>query len=664
MFAGLRGWLTGGGQRADAGGDRSAYGNFWFEPIGMRSSSGLRITSGSAMRLSAVYSCVRVLAESFAILPFRLYTLNPDGSRKPIADHWLLRLMARPNQYQNGFEWREMMMGHLALRGNAFNLINVGAGFQIEQLVPVHPDRVTVQQKVNGDYSYVVQQLDGSTLTVPRGAMWHIRGLSSDGIVGLNPMEYAADVVGQGLAAQSFGARFFANNAQPGGWIEMPNKFNSKDERALFRDSWQAAQGGRNRGKTAVLEQGMKYHELTVNNSDSQFLELLQHTRSEIAGIFRVPPHKIGDLARATFSNIEQQSLDFINDGMLPWARRWENSIEVELLEEDDQGVIKVDFDFSVLLRGDMTARSAYYTANINNGSLTRNEARILEGRAPIDGLDEPLQMLNMAPAGTADQIQNPPAPPPPVPPAPPASPKKQKRMEGVVTGTASRIAHKEAEVVAKCAGDRERVVAVYAKHVAFVSNAMNLEDGVAAAYCAAQIALFDADPTRAADELEIIACARLAAIGLGDDPEPVNETANAMHRLTNQLAATPAPVINVAAPAVHVAGPVINLPEQPAAQISIAAPVVHVATPAPEIRVEVAAQAAPVVNVMTPEPVVNVSVAAPEVHVTNQAAAAPNVAVNVEAPKQQDKPWPLETTIKKRDDKGRADVIVTRPIE
>jgi HK97 family phage portal protein len=507
--------------RADAGGDRSAYGQFWFEPIGMRSSSGIRINAQSAMRLSAVYSCVRVLAESFAILPFRLYTLNANGSRKPITDHWLLRLMARPNQYQNGFEWREMLMGHLALRGNAFNQIIPGPGMEIAQLIPLHPDRVKVVQSTSGDYRYQIQRLDGGTDTLMRGEVWHIRGLSSDGIVGLNPMEMAADVVGQGLAAQSFGAKFFANNAQPGGWIEMDGKFAGPDEKQLWRESWQKMQSGANRGKTAVLEKGMKYHELTVNNSDAQFLELLQHTRSEIAGMFRVPPHKIGDLARATFSNIEQQSLDFINDGMLPWARRWENSIEVELLAEDDQGTIKVDFDFSVLLRGDMAARSAYYTANIMNGSLTRNEARIAEGRDPLQGLDEPLQPLNMATPATADQLQNPPpvAPAPAGPPPPPD--KKKKRMEALVFAAAERVARKEVEMMLRCAGDRAKVAAAYAKHVSFVAQALNVEENTAAGYCAGQVALLESDPTMDADSFGVIARGRLEAMAWGEDIDP-----------------------------------------------------------------------------------------------------------------------------------------------
>ena len=660
------GWLRGDGRRADAGGDRSAYGSFWFEPIGMRSSSGMRVTAGSAMRLSAVYSCVRVLAESFAILPFRLYTLNADGSRKPVTDHWLLRLMARPNQYQNGFEWREMLMGHLALRGNAFNQIIPGPGMEIAQLIPLHPDRVQVVQSTSGDYRYQVQRLDGGTDILARGAVWHIRGLSSDGVVGLNPMEMAAEVVGTALAAQSFGSRFFANNAQPGGWIEFDGKFNSKDERVLFRETWQQAQGGKNRGKTAVLEKGMKYHELVVNNSDAQFLELLQHTRNEIAGMFRVPPHKIGSLDRATFSNIEQQSLDFVNDGMLPWARRWENSIEVELLAEDDQGTLKVDFDFAILLRGDMAARGEFYNKRFQMGSMSPNDIRIAEGEAPVPGGDVylvPMNMTSLANAGknsVASSGATPPAPPPP-PPAPTPAPVKKKRMEALATAIADRVARKEVEAILRCT-DRAKVVSAYAKHVSFVARALNIEEATAAGYCAAQIALFDSNPEMPPEEFEIIARGRLEALAWGEDAEPVNETANAMHRLTNQLAATPAPVINVAAPAVHVAGPVINLPEQAAAQINVAAPVVHVA-PA-DVRVEVAAPAAPVVNITTPEPVVHV--AAPVVHVTNQAAAAPNVAVNVEAPvaKQADKPWPMETVIKQRDKQGRADVIHTRPLD
>ena len=496
---------------ASGGQDRSPWGSFWFEPIGMRTSAGMRVTSGSAMRLSAVYSCVRVLAESFAILPFRMYRRRADGGRDPVYDHWLVNLMAKhPNDWQTPFEWKEMMMGHLCLRGNAFNQIIADGRGRIQQFIPIHPDRIKVQLLDNGSFNYVVSQLDGTTITLSKGEVWHIRALSGDGVVGYNPMEMAAEVIGMGMAAQSFGARFFANDASPGGWIEFDGKFRDSDAKNSFREGWKDNQGGRNRGRTAILEKGMKYHQLELNNADAQFLESRKYNRSEIAGMFRVPPHKIGDLDRATFSNIEQQSLDFINDGLLPWTERWESSIETNLLEDDSD--LEIDFDFGKLLRGDMVARSAYYTANIVNGSLTRNEARISEGRNPIAGLDKPLMPLNMAPVGEEPDGDDAPE----VPEAPKNAPAKSVPANGralaLATAAAERVARKETTTLMQALAlpvDAAQLDASMAKHADFVAAALGIDASSAAAYMEAR----KGDVIRAGSEEKDIYSAALAKL-------------------------------------------------------------------------------------------------------------------------------------------------------
>jgi HK97 family phage portal protein len=506
------------------GQDRSPYGSFWFEPIGMRTSTGMRVTSTSAMRLGAVYSCVRVLAESFAILPFRMYRKRTDGGRDPVTDHWLVKLMTkRPNDWQTPFEWKEMMMGHLCLRGNAFNQIISNAKGQITDLVPIHPDRIKVQLTDNGSFNYVVSQLDGTTITLAKGEVWHIRGLSGDGVVGYNPMELAAEVIGMGMSAQSFGARFFANDASPGGWIEFDGKFRDSDAKTSFREGWQSNQGGKNRGRTAILEKGMKYHQLELNNADAQFLESRKYNRSEIAGLFRVPPHKIGDLDRATFSNIEQQSLDFINDGLLPWTERWEASIETHLLEDEID--VEIDFDFTKLLRGDMVARSAYYTANINNGSLTRNEARISEGRNPLTGLDKPLMPLNMVAVGEepdGDEQPELPDAPEDAPEGPELPAKKPAGNDGralaLATAAAERVARKETSTLAPFMTvlpmPVDQIHAAMAKHADFVALALSVDAESAKAYVESRLQ----DPIRKGHEEQDIynaAFAKLTVLAL-----------------------------------------------------------------------------------------------------------------------------------------------------
>jgi phage portal protein BeeE len=256
----------------------------------------------------------------------------------------------------------------------------------------------------SGEYRYRFTDRFGNESILPRGEVWHLRGLSSDGLLGMSPIELARENLGMALAAQDYGARFFANDAKPtGGWIEFPGSFKDSEAKKVFRESYQQAQSGANRGKVLVLENGMKFHEVGVTNKDAQFLELRKFQITDVARLFRVPPHMIGDLDRATFSNIEQQSLEFVMHTMTPWAERWEASIESELLLEGDD--IEVEFDFANLMRGDAASRASFYQSGIQNGWLTRNEARIAENLNPLDGLDEPLRPLNMVEESTAEDV-------------------------------------------------------------------------------------------------------------------------------------------------------------------------------------------------------------------------------------------------------------------
>ena len=362
----------------------------------------MRVSPDSALRLAAVYACVRVLSETMASLPLVVYRARTDGGKDRVTDHWLYRLLAkRPNRFQNPFEWREMLQGHLALRGNAYNQIITNPRGEVTELMPLHPDRVRLELLPSGEFRYRFTDRFGCENILSRGQVWHLRGLSSDGLMGLSPIDLARESLGMALAAQDYGARFFANDAKPtGGWIEFPGSFKDNEAKKVFRESYQQAQSGANRGKVLVLENGMKFHEVGVTNKDAQFLELRKFQITDIARLFRVPPHMIADLDRATFSNIEQQSLEFVMHTMTPWAERWEASIESELLLEGDE--LEVEFDFANLMRGDAASRAAYYQSGIQNGWLTRNEARIAENLNPLEGLDEPLRPLNMVEEGDA----------------------------------------------------------------------------------------------------------------------------------------------------------------------------------------------------------------------------------------------------------------------
>lgn len=384
--------------------DRSEYGSFWFQPVAF-SANGQNVTPEAAMRLSAVFRCVSLVSGHMAMLPLRFFKA---GTRKQIAHPLGKLLNRRPNRWQNAFEWREMMQAHLELRGNAYNQIEwdrrTGA---ITALVPLHPDRVKVMPNKDGsDWFYRCTRSNGTDFDLARGDVWHLRGMSNDGVRGMSVVDYARESFGAGLSVQAYGSRFFANDAKPtSGWVEMPGQFKDKPAREAFREQLQQAQGDFNHGRMMVLDRGMKYHEVGLTNEAAQFLETQKFKVTDIARWFGVPPHKVFDLEKATFSNIEQLAIEYVGDALQPRACRWEAAIEADLLLEDEE--VEAEYDFRELERGDAKARSSYYHNAILDGWMTRNEARDMEGREPLDGLDEPLRPLNMVEESAAEDLES-----------------------------------------------------------------------------------------------------------------------------------------------------------------------------------------------------------------------------------------------------------------
>jgi len=249
------------------------------------------------------------------------------------------------------------------------------------------------------DYRYVYTDQNGVKHYYSRGEIWHLRGMSDDGIMGISPIEAAREAIGEGLAMQSYSARFFGNDARPPGWIEYPGQFKDIEAKRKWRDSWQQLQGGVNRGKVGVLERGMKYHELGLKNTDTQFIEGRQLKVADVARIFRIPAHKIGDLSRATNNNIEHQSIEFWTDTMLPHTELWEASIEYQLLGQGLPGAdedLEPEFNMDRMMRGDSSARASYYASRIQWGTMTLNEPREREGEEPLPWLDHTMRPVNM----------------------------------------------------------------------------------------------------------------------------------------------------------------------------------------------------------------------------------------------------------------------------
>lgn len=362
--------------------------DYWYQPLIPPAASGVPIDADSALRISAVYACVRILAETVASLPLRVYERLPDGGKRRAPTHPLYRtLHDSPNGWQTSLEFRELMTGHLVLRGNAFAYLEGDAGGL--ELVPLHPDRVRVFWVAENQVGYeVLFRTSGQWRRVNADDVLHLRGLSADGLRGMSPVELERNAFGNAAATDIYAGKLFANGARPGGVLEHPAQLTDKARAALLTQ-WEAMhRGADNAHRTAILEEGMKWHEVGLANDDAQFIENRKYNVIDIARIFRVPPHMIGDLDRATFSNVEQQAIDFVVHTVRPWLVRWEQSLNRTLLGGDERYF--VEFLVDGLLRGDAQARSAALQTQFMNGALSPDEWREIENRNPLpDGLGQ-----------------------------------------------------------------------------------------------------------------------------------------------------------------------------------------------------------------------------------------------------------------------------------
>ena len=352
--------------------------------------SGKAVTERSAMQMTAVYSCVRILAEAVAGLPLHLYRYKEDGGKEKALDHPLyLLLHDEPNPEMSSFVFRETLMTHLLLWGNAYaQIIRNGKG-EVIALYPLMPNRMVVDRDTKGRlyYQYTTSTEDaptmkGVTVNLPPSDVLHIPGLGFDGLVGYSPIAMAKNAIGMAIACEEYGAKFFANGAAPGGVLEHPGTI--KDPQRV-RESWQSTFGGSgNSNKIAVLEEGMKYTPIGISPEQAQFLETRKFQVNEIARIFRVPPHMVGDLEKSSFSNIEQQSLEFVKYTLDPWVIRWEQTIHRSLLLPDEKSQYFVKFNLEGLLRGDYQSRMNGYAIGRQNGWLSANDIREMEDMNPV----------------------------------------------------------------------------------------------------------------------------------------------------------------------------------------------------------------------------------------------------------------------------------------
>ena len=374
------------------------------------STSGKNVNEFTAMQTTAVYACVRILSETLAALPLQLYRYTAGGKER-VYDHPLYHILHdEPNPEMTSFIFRETLMTHLLLWGNAYaQVIRNGKG-EVVALYPLMPDRMTVDRDKNGHLYYKYTKSGDDAPTMETGSVildpsevLHVPGLGFDGLVGYSPIAMAKNAIGLAIAAEEYGSKFYANGAAPSGVLEHPGTL--KDP-ARVRDSWNSTFGGSsNSHKVAVLEEGMKYTPISISPNEAQFLETRKFQINEIARIFRVPPHMVGDLEKSSFSNIEQQSLEFVKYTLDPWVIRWEQALYRTLLSEEEKKTLFFKFNVEGLLRGDYASRMNGYATARQNGWMSANDIRELEDldRIPAElGGDLYLVNGNMLPLVSA----------------------------------------------------------------------------------------------------------------------------------------------------------------------------------------------------------------------------------------------------------------------
>lgn len=461
------------------------------EMFGGRSSgTGVVVTPSSAMQCGAVYSCVRILAETVGSLPLITYRRLEDEGKERDPDHHLYPILHdAANPEQTAMEFRELLQGHLALRGNGYaEIVRNGRG-QVAALWPLNPDQVRVERAADLGLVYVVTlprgqrtQDGGDEVRLPAARVLHLRGLSSDGVQGLSPIALARETIGLTLAVEEYGARFFGQGASPSGVLKHPAKLHPETH-AKLRDEWEEMHSGLSQAhRVAILEEGMEWQQLGLQNDHAQFLQTRKFQLSEIARLFRIPPHMIGDLEKATFSNIEQQSIEFIVHTIRPWAVRWEQALMLKLLTPAERLTHFVEHVIDGLLRGDVKSRYDAYAVGRQWGWLSADDVRGLENMNPLPNGQGQIYMvpLNMQPADM------------PMPPGPaPAKRAEEARLRLLLQDAATRSVRRETRAIRDAAvtfagdvdGWRRWVDQFYGRYAAYISEVFHVSAEAARGY-------------------------------------------------------------------------------------------------------------------------------------------------------------------------------------
>lgn len=465
--------------------------DFWYGDYGQQTNSGVRIDASTALQIGAVFSCVRVLSESISSLPCLMYEKTETGRRRtenhPLSD----LLHYQPNNYQTAVEFWDMMVGHMALRGRSYAEIIQGPRGFADQLIPLHPDRVQVKYNRRGRPDYTYTEPDGTKRDIPWEYMFDVKGP----LDGVSVVTAARESFGLAKATEEHAARLFGQGIQLSGVLEHPNRLDDESADRIAKSFSKAYSGVGNAHRPAVLEEGMKWNKIGLTAEDSQFIQSRKFQLNEIARWFRMPPHLIGDLERATFSNIEEMGINFVVHTLRPWLVRIESAIRRDLIVNTNR--FYSEFLVDALMRGDIKSRYDAYNVGIQAGILAPNEPRQWENLNPKEGLDEPLRPLNMVPVNQAQEEQpqqQQPTPQPSQMEESEAEPQQDNRFMKLLKVGAERVLNKEIKAIrasAKKLNEPEFnkwLEDFYTKHIDFVSENLCISNDDAKRLCDASM--------------------------------------------------------------------------------------------------------------------------------------------------------------------------------
>lgn len=372
------------------------------------SAAGAPVTPSSATQIPTVLACVRVLAESLASLPLNLMVRGKRGKFRAYRHPLFSILRDLPNDEMTSVELRMIMQGHLAAWGNAYAQKIYSRKGDLIAVWPMRPDRMQIYRQRDGWLWYYysddpTQEPDVRNVDnwYRRDEIMHLRGLGFDGVQGYSVIALARQALQMASNAEAFGTKFYENGARPGLVLTSPKQLGEKAYERL-KTSWEARHSGiENAHKIAILEEGTDIKEFSIPARDAQYIETTQFKRSEIAAIFRVPPHMVGDLSRATFSNIEEQGLDFVRYTLSPWLQIWQQAISRDLLRPDERKSYFAQFDTFGLTIGNTDAQQKWFASGMQNGYFSVNDVREMIGMNEIRDGDQYMRPLNMTPIST-----------------------------------------------------------------------------------------------------------------------------------------------------------------------------------------------------------------------------------------------------------------------